>query len=162
MAFCIKYMLYRSIPPYFKQITVQPFLMMHAGWPTKQLYHIDISHYILCAWVEYDLIVLKDVASGLNAADAVPTSTGGTLFAQHVDTFTGCLPPLFISSCHLSHTCSSSLKVFFDTLGKDGCQCSCLSLFSILRRNYNSQSLSFHFICFCTVNYCLLLVLAKY
>ena len=71
-------------------------LMAHAGQPTKQSRHIDIRHYELTDWVECDLIALEDVASGLNAADAVTKQTGGILFARHVDDITGRLPPLYI------------------------------------------------------------------
>jgi hypothetical protein len=73
-------------------------LMAHAGQPTKQSHHIDIWHYALTDWVEHDLIALEDVASGLNAADAVTKQTGGILFAQHVDNITGRLPPPYVSS----------------------------------------------------------------
>ena len=56
-------------------------LMAHAGQPIKQSTHIDICHYAFTDWVECDLIALEDVASGLNAADAVTKQTGGILFA---------------------------------------------------------------------------------
>jgi hypothetical protein len=81
-------------------------LMAHAGQPTKQSRHIDIRHYALTDWVERDLVALEDVASGLNAADAITKQTGGILFARHLDNITGRLTPPYVSSV----TLASSLK----------------------------------------------------
>ena len=81
--------------------------MAHAGQPTtKQSRHIDICHYALTDWVECDLIALEDVASGLNAADAIMKQIRGILFTRHLDNITGRLAPPYVSSV----TLASSLK----------------------------------------------------
>ena len=49
--------------------------MAYAGQPSKQSCRIDIYHYASTDWVESHLLALEDVASGLNAADAVTKQT---------------------------------------------------------------------------------------
>jgi hypothetical protein len=63
--------------------------MSHAEQPTKEACYIDTCHHAFTDLVECDLLALEEVASGLNAADAVTKETCGILFAQHVDNFAG-------------------------------------------------------------------------
>jgi hypothetical protein len=71
-------------------------LMSRAAQPTKQTRHIDIRHYALNDWVERDLIILEDCASGLNASDIATKQTGGILFARHLDNISGRLLPSYV------------------------------------------------------------------
>ena len=72
------------------------------------IYNIMLA---LTDWVERNLVALEDIASGLNATDAITKQTGGILFAQHLDNITGRLTPPYVSSvtlCFFPQTCPLS------------------------------------------------------
>ena len=46
-------------------------LFAHAGECTQQSFHIDICHYVLIDWAEYDLLAIEDVAPALIPTDTV-------------------------------------------------------------------------------------------
>jgi hypothetical protein len=50
---------------------------------------MDIKHFALQDWVASDLIILKDISTSDNAADAFTKVLSKQLFHRHYDTFMG-------------------------------------------------------------------------
>ena len=64
-------------------------LMANAQQPTKRTRHMDIKHFSLVDWVERDLLLLQDISTHDNAADAMTKMLPRQLFYRHLDTYMG-------------------------------------------------------------------------
>ena len=64
-------------------------LMANAQQPTKRTRHMDIKHFSLLDWVERDLLLLKEISTSDNAADAMTKMLPKQLFYRHFDTYMG-------------------------------------------------------------------------
>ena len=73
--------------------------MANAQKPTSRTRHMDIKYFVLCEWVERDLVKLERVDTSLNMADNFTKQLGPTLFNRHVDYIMGHVPPHY-SACY--------------------------------------------------------------
>ncbi len=64
-------------------------LMANAQQPTRRTRHMGIKYFALQDWVASDLIILKDISTSDNAADAFTKVLSKQLFHRHYDTFMG-------------------------------------------------------------------------
>ena len=67
--------------------------MANAGKPTTRTRHMDIRYFLLCEWVERDLIILKRVSTHQNMADHFTKGLSQILFYRHVDYIMGRVTP---------------------------------------------------------------------
>ena len=63
--------------------------MANVQKPTSWTRHIDIKYFVLCEWVEHDLILLKQIDTSINIADHLTKILSHTLFHQHADYLLG-------------------------------------------------------------------------
>ena len=71
-------------------------MMANAQQPTKRTRHMDIKHFSLLDWVERDLLILRDISTNDNAADAMTKMLPRQLFYRHFDTYMGRRKPSFV------------------------------------------------------------------
>jgi hypothetical protein len=64
-------------------------MMANAQQPTKRTRHIDIKQFALLDWVQEDLLILHDISTNDNAADAMTKPLTKQLFYHHFDTYMG-------------------------------------------------------------------------
>ena len=62
--------------------------MANTQQPTRNMWHLDIKHFVLLDWVEHDLINLHSVSTHANCADTFPKLLGSN-FHWHYDTIMG-------------------------------------------------------------------------
>ena len=73
--------------------------MANAQKPTPRTRHMDVKYFVICEWIERDLIILEGVDASLNMSDNFTKQLGATLFHRHVDYIMGHVPPQY-SSCY--------------------------------------------------------------
>lgn len=71
-------------------------MMANAQQPTKRTRHMDIKHFSLLDWVERDLLLLQNISTHDNAADAMTKFLGRQLFYRHFDTYMGRRIPSYV------------------------------------------------------------------
>jgi hypothetical protein len=71
-------------------------LMANAQQPTQRTHHMDIKHFAILEWVEWDLLVLKTISTSGNAADGFTKSLTKQLFYHHFDTYMGRRVPSYL------------------------------------------------------------------
>jgi hypothetical protein len=64
-------------------------MMANAQQPTKRTHHLDIKYFSLLDWVEQDILILQDISTHDNAADALTKPLAKQLFYRHTDTLLG-------------------------------------------------------------------------
>jgi hypothetical protein len=64
-------------------------MIANAQQPTRRTRHMEIKHFALLDWVERDLIILENISTHDNAADAMTKTLTKQLFDQHYDTYMG-------------------------------------------------------------------------
>ena len=64
-------------------------LMANAWQPTSHTHHMDIKHFTILQWVERDILILFDIPTHDNYADAFTKPLGHQLFYHHFDTIMG-------------------------------------------------------------------------
>ena len=69
--------------------------MGNAQKPTPWTRHMDIKYFLLCDWVERDLMHLKQVGTKINMADMFTKSLQQLMFYQHADYLLGHVPPKY-------------------------------------------------------------------
>jgi len=69
--------------------------MGNAQKPTPRTRHLDIKYFLLCDWVERDLMHLKRVDTKINMADMFTKSLTRLLLYQHADYLLGHIPPRY-------------------------------------------------------------------
>jgi hypothetical protein len=69
--------------------------MGNAQKPTPHTRHMDIKYFILCDWVERDLMHLERVDTKLNMADMFTKSLPRLMFYRHADYLLGHVPPKY-------------------------------------------------------------------
>ncbi len=62
---------------------------------TPRTCHMDIKYFLLCEWVERDLMHLKWINTKINMADHLTKGLTHALFHRHVDFHLGHIPPLY-------------------------------------------------------------------
>ncbi len=67
--------------------------MANAGKSTSRTRHIDIKYFVLCKWIEGNLLVLERVPTAQNTADHFTKSLQRTLFYRHRDLIMGRIIP---------------------------------------------------------------------
>ena len=67
--------------------------MGNAQKPTPRTRHMDIKYFLLCDWVEQDLMHLEPVDTKINMADMFTKSLPQLMFYQHADCLLGHVPP---------------------------------------------------------------------
>ncbi len=63
--------------------------------PTPQTTHIDIKYFLLCEWVERNLMILDCIDTSINMADHLTKALQPTLFHHHADYLLGHVPPTY-------------------------------------------------------------------
>ncbi len=66
--------------------------MGYAQKPTPQTRHMDIKYFLLCDWVERDLMHLERVDTKINMADMFTKSLPRLMFYRHADYLLGHIP----------------------------------------------------------------------
>ena len=69
--------------------------MANAQKPTTRTRHIDIKYFVLCEWVECDLIHLERIDTSINIADHLTKPLSRILFHRHADFLLGHVPPKY-------------------------------------------------------------------
>jgi hypothetical protein len=69
--------------------------MGNAQKPTPRTRHMDIKYFLLCNWVERDLMHLERVDTKLNMADMFTKSLPRLMFYRHADYLLGHVPPKY-------------------------------------------------------------------
>ena len=69
--------------------------MGNAQKPTPWMRHMDIKYFLLCDWVEWDLMHLERVNTKINMADMFTKSLPRLMFYQHVNYLLGHVPPKY-------------------------------------------------------------------
>jgi hypothetical protein len=67
--------------------------MAMAQKPTPRTRHMDVKYWVICKWVDRDLVHLKRIATQINLADIFTKLLGPTLFYRHLDYILGHVPP---------------------------------------------------------------------
>jgi len=68
-------------------------MMANAQQPTRRTRHMDIKHFALLDWVEQDMLILENIPTSDNVADAMTKTLGRILFYRHYDTYMGLRKP---------------------------------------------------------------------
>jgi hypothetical protein len=89
--------------------------MANAQKPTPRTRHIDIKYFMLCDWVERDLIILERIDTSINLADHLTKTLSRILFHRHADYLLGHIPPKY-SLVH-RHTISTYSDKYKDDIG---------------------------------------------
>ncbi len=63
--------------------------MANTQQPSPHTRHIDIKHFAILDWVEQDLLILHDINTSDNCADAMTKALAATLHYCHFDTIMG-------------------------------------------------------------------------
>ncbi len=69
--------------------------MGNAQKPTPWMRHMDITYFLLCDWVEQDLMHLERVDTKINMADMFTKSLLRLTFYRHADYLLGHVPPKY-------------------------------------------------------------------
>ncbi|KAL7550177.1 hypothetical protein ACHAWF_013417 [Thalassiosira exigua] len=69
--------------------------MGNAQKPTTRTRHMDIKYFVLCDWIERDMLKLERVDTSLNMADHFTKPLPRILFHRHVDYILGHVPPAY-------------------------------------------------------------------
>jgi hypothetical protein len=69
--------------------------MGNAQKPTPRTRHMDIKYFLLCEWVEHDLMHLERINTKINMADHLTKGLTRALFHRHGDFLLGHIPPLY-------------------------------------------------------------------
>jgi hypothetical protein len=69
--------------------------MGNAQKPTPHTQHMDIKYFLLCDWVERDLMHLKQIDTKMNMADLFTKSLQRLMFHFHADYLLGHVPPKY-------------------------------------------------------------------
>ncbi|KAL7555072.1 hypothetical protein ACHAWF_018706 [Thalassiosira exigua] len=69
--------------------------MGNAQKPTTRTRHMDIKYFVLCEWIERDMLKLERVDTSLNMADHFTKPLPRALFYRHVDYILGNVPPAY-------------------------------------------------------------------
>jgi hypothetical protein len=67
----------------------------NAQKPRPRTQHMDIKYFLLCKWVEHDLMHLKRINTKINMADHLIKGLTRALFHRHADFLLGHIPPLY-------------------------------------------------------------------
>ncbi len=70
--------------------------MGNAQKPTPCTRHINIKYFVLCDWVERDLIILERIDTFINPADHLTKILSRTLFHRHTNFLLGHVPPKYL------------------------------------------------------------------
>jgi hypothetical protein len=73
--------------------------MGNAQKPTTRTRHINIKYFLLCDWVERDLIILDRIDTSINMADHLTKALQPTLYHRHADFLLGHVPPAYSPLC---------------------------------------------------------------
>ena len=79
-------------------------MMGNAQMPTKRTRHMDIKYFSIQQWIEEDLLVLHDIESTNNVADAFTKQLGRILFNKHYDTIMGRKYPTYYRGKYFKNT----------------------------------------------------------
>ena len=63
--------------------------------PTTRTRHMDIKHFVLCEWIERDMLKLERIDTSINRADHFTKPLSRSLFHRHVDYIMGHVPPRY-------------------------------------------------------------------
>ncbi len=69
--------------------------MGNAQKPTSCTQHIDIKYFLLCKWVECDLVLLDRIDTSINTSDHLTKALQPNLFHRHGDFLLGHIPPMY-------------------------------------------------------------------
>jgi hypothetical protein len=75
-------------------------LMANAQQPTRRTRHMEIKHFALLDWVEWDLLILHHIPTQNNVADAMTKPLERNLFYRHFDTYMGHRIPDYCNTEH--------------------------------------------------------------
>ena len=67
--------------------------MGNARKPTPHTRHIDIKYFLLCDWIERDLLILERIDTTINVSDHLTKGMMRILFHHHADYLLGSIPP---------------------------------------------------------------------
>jgi hypothetical protein len=67
--------------------------MGNAQKPTPRTQHIDIKYFLLCKWVEQDLMILDRIDTLVNMVDHLTKALQPILFHRHPNFLLGHIPP---------------------------------------------------------------------
>ncbi|KAL7528065.1 hypothetical protein ACHAWF_009840 [Thalassiosira exigua] len=70
----------------------------NAQKPTTRTRHMDIKYFVLCEWIERDMLKLERVDTKLNLSDHFTKALPRSLFHRHVDYILGNVPPAYAPS----------------------------------------------------------------
>jgi hypothetical protein len=70
--------------------------MGNAQKPTPRTCHINIKYFVLCDWVERNLILLEHIDTSINLANHLTKILSCTLFHWHADYLLGHVPPKYL------------------------------------------------------------------
>jgi hypothetical protein len=73
-------------------------LMVNAQQPAKHTRHINIKQFTLLDWVELDMLLLHEISTHDNAADAMTKPLTCQLFYRHYDTYMGIRIPRYCTA----------------------------------------------------------------
>ena len=69
--------------------------MGNAQKPTSRTRHIDIKYFLLCEWVERDLVLLDRIDTSINMSNHLTKALQPNLFHRHGDFLLGHIPPMY-------------------------------------------------------------------
>ncbi len=69
--------------------------MGYAQKPTSRTRHMDIKYFLLCDWVEHDLMPLERIDTMVNMADLFTKNLQRATFHWHADFILGHIPPKY-------------------------------------------------------------------
>ena len=70
--------------------------MGNAQKPTPRTRHIDIKYFLICEWIEQDLMILQQIDTTINMSDHFTKGLSWALFHQHADYLLGHIPPMYL------------------------------------------------------------------
>jgi hypothetical protein len=69
--------------------------MGNAQKPTTRTRHMDIKYFLICEWVDRDLMHLERIDTSINMADHFTKALNRALFHRHADFLLGHVPPIY-------------------------------------------------------------------
>jgi hypothetical protein len=69
--------------------------MGNAQKPTSRTQYIDIKYFLICEWVERDLVLLNRIDTSINMSDHLTKALQPILFHHHGDFLLGHIPPMY-------------------------------------------------------------------
>ena len=69
--------------------------MGNAQKPTPRTRHIDIKYFLICEWIERDLMILERIDTTINMSDHFTKGLSRALFHRHADYLLGHIPPAY-------------------------------------------------------------------